>query len=517
MRKVIHKNIPIILILLLTIYYFEYSVTITYDSAHYMHYVSIFEGNSLWNSWDVVRGPIFPIIIFLSNLVFGKTSQGLIMNSYIYYLVMIIFVYRLSNYCFDAIEYSDKKKKKYISIIIFSIIINPIIYGFYHCLLTEFVAITLTMISIYLAILWLNIDVINKKYITYSILFILLTIIAWFLKQPYVSCSLFVFITTYIVQILENKKIKNITIRTCTLIICIIFLIISIQSWNAFLKKMGNNPDTSRNPTNSLGFQLIEAIDFIKIENNKNINIDKLKFSAKEKVGIKKLIKKNISCIVINHYKKGKIIESDYLIGEEYSISMNSSIKYITSLLIRYPDRLIKSYLSNYLSIIDIYSTNTTDGVKYRSNKKVSLTFFNELLSLGNGLYSYGNSNIYEMPKSMYNKVKYYKQYRYNSNGLNILMYNLGIIYLLLFKVLFLLLPLLLIMAIILKFINKNNTKYNNILNVIIIIFGFSLLHLLLHVITGAIIDRYVIPVFIPVFIATIMLINLIIRIKKSR
>ena len=97
MRK---KYFYIILFLLLTIFYFEYSVTVLWDSAHYMTYVNIFEGALPWNSWDVVRGPIFPLIIYIGNILFGKSAQGLIMNTYMYYLLMLIFSYKLLNYYF---------------------------------------------------------------------------------------------------------------------------------------------------------------------------------------------------------------------------------------------------------------------------------------------------------------------------------------------------------------------------------------------------------------------------------
>ena len=83
MKDKIKKNFGIISLILITLFYFQYSVTILWDSAHYMNYVNIFEGNLSWNNWDVVRGPVFPIIIYLGNFIFGKTSQGLILNTYI--------------------------------------------------------------------------------------------------------------------------------------------------------------------------------------------------------------------------------------------------------------------------------------------------------------------------------------------------------------------------------------------------------------------------------------------------
>ena len=116
------------MIVLVTIFYFEYSVSILWDSAHYMNYVNIFEGNLAWNQWDVVRGPVFPIIIYLGNFIFGKTSQGLIMNTYLYYVIMLVFCYRiLREFFLEDKKVTIKKRNVIIGLFIFlMIIINPI-------------------------------------------------------------------------------------------------------------------------------------------------------------------------------------------------------------------------------------------------------------------------------------------------------------------------------------------------------------------------------------------------------
>ncbi len=513
MKKFIKNNISTITLMLLTIFYFEYSVTIAYDSAHYMSYVNIFEGHALWNSWDVVRGPVFPFIIYLGNFLFGKSSQGLIMNTYMYYLIMLIFTYKILKYFFSKLKTNRSVENKWIGIIMFLIIINPFIYGFYHCLLTEFVAITITSISCYLSILWINVDITEerKKYVIYSSIFIILTIFSWFLKQPYVSCTFFVFIISYIIHILENRNLKNFFIRTCTILFCIVMLILSIQGWNHFLKMMGNNPNTDRNPTNSLGNQLINAVDFIKIQNNRelienNEYIESIALTNEEEKDIKELIQVNKEYLVVNYFDNANVIESDYLLCNNGNVSAATAIKYLMKVFIHNPLKLLNTYLSNYLSIIDIYSTTTTDGVGYVSDKKIDLNFSSEISSLGYNLYIYGNTNILDMSKSMYKKVKCYEQFHYTFKGLNVIMRILGKLYLILFKLLFALLPFLLIIAIIMRIREKRNMNQKKVLDLIIILFGFSLMHVLLHVVTGAIIDRYAIPVFIPVFIGTFIL-----------
>ena len=524
MRGNFMKKQYLFIFLLLTVFYFEYSVTVLWDSAHYMSYVNIFEGVLPWSNWDVVRGPVFPFIIYFGNFVFGKSAQGLIMNTYMYYLIMLIFSYKLLNYFFENINISKKKKSVWITIIMFLIIINPIIFGFCHSLLTEFVAIALAVLSCYLAVLWVDCDYkqATKKYVFLSIYFVIFTVISWFLKQPYVSVSLFVIIVACFINVFQIRNLKNAFIRFGVVICCIVFLIVSMQGWNAFLRKMGNNPDTDRNPTNSLGNQLIIAVDFLKIDNNqdeiKSVNyVNYSKLSDKEKSEVKKLIKKKQEYLIINYYKGNKIKEADYLLCNNGNVSTFVALKYIFRAFLNHPVRIIDSYLTNYLSLIDIYSTRSEDGVAFYSNKKFDLNFSSEIEIIAFRPYVYGSSNIFYMLPEMNDRVKNYEQANYTFKGLNFIMRVLGRLYLYLFKLLFLLFPLLFIVSVLVRIFGKNNDKKKCILNLIIILFGFSFLHVMLHVVTGAIIDRYIVPVFIPVFLGFVMFCLLVLKKRISR
>ena len=84
------KHRSVIILLSLTIIFFSFSVILTYDSGHYLGYVSIFEGKSEASSWDIVRGPVFPLIIHLSNILFGKTSTGILVCIFLFYLSFIL-------------------------------------------------------------------------------------------------------------------------------------------------------------------------------------------------------------------------------------------------------------------------------------------------------------------------------------------------------------------------------------------------------------------------------------------
>lgn len=522
MKEFIKKNKLVILFVVLFICYFEYSITVLWDSAHYMSYVNIFEGILPWNSWDVVRGPVFPIIIYLGNFIFGKTTQGLILNTFVYYVLMLFFVYKILIYFFDEMKLDERKKKKLIVFILIFIIINPIIFGFYHSLLTEFVAITFSIVSCYLSTIWGEIDYKQKKikYILFSVTLTFLVIFCWFLKQPYVSGALFPFCVSYFIQIFEKWDFRNFMVRSITIIFCCLCLLFSIKVWNSFLTSKGNDPNTDRNPTNSLGSQLINSIDFLEVVSDEKIYtinyISSLSLSSNEKNEISKMLEEDKKYIIINEYKGHNVVNSDYIIMDDGNLGMFKSLKYIFKIFIDRPIDLISSYVSNYLSIIDVFSTETTDGVGYKSNKKIDINFSNEISTIAYRPYSYIDNVFYMLPE-MRERVECYNQPNHAFKGFNYLFKILQYPFLYLFKLLFLLLPFTLIYSIFKRINIKNSKKSSKVYNLVIILLGYSFLHLLLHTVTGAIIDRYAVPGYITVILGTLMLIYYEFKFKKSK
>ena len=205
MKKV---NINYIIVFLILILHFSFSVSILWDTAHYMGYVEIFEGKIPFASWDIVRGPIFPLIIYLSNLLFGKTVQGLLITTALFYLLMLYTVDKILKL---VLKDENRKTAKIVMLLTFLLIIfNPIIFGYYHAILTEFVAMTLALISCFISFKWMRTTYDSKYFIIYSFFFIILTPLAWHLKQPYVSTILFPIILASIMAIIKRWQLKSI-------------------------------------------------------------------------------------------------------------------------------------------------------------------------------------------------------------------------------------------------------------------------------------------------------------------
>jgi len=494
----------IILPILLTIFYFAYAVTITWDSAHYMSYVSIFEKTLPFNSWDVVRGPIFPVVIYLSNFLFGKTVQGLLINSYIYYLLMLFFSYKILNKTIS----NNKRKTKIILFSLLLIIFNPIIYGYYHVLLTEFIAMTFAVVSCYLAYKMLEVDFSNKKnFVIYLLIFIFLTIFSWFLKQPYVSVSVFPLLVASIIKFFKREKMQKKIPIFLTVLFCLFGLCFSIGIWNSVLEDKGVNSDVERNPTTSLGNTLISAINYFEIEDCEDGYSSELDFLNKDEViMLHQHIENNDDTYkIINIYdKNNKIIDREFVDLKDENISTFTSLKIIIKNFFIHPFLIIDSYFSNYLAISNFYATTNENSNNYKIVKDIDLYYVNELSSIGLKPYTY-TSNIFYITDDAYQRVVNYEQFNHAPKILNYFMLFFGKVAIVLFKVLFICLPLLFIVSLI-KRIKTRENRYDMLL----ILFGYGLLHMLLHVVTGAIIDRYAMPAYITTILGVIILINLI-------
>lgn len=505
---------------LLFFYFFSYSITIASDSAHYMSYIDIFKGVSPWSSWDPVRGIVFPTIIATSILLFGKTGIGLLMGSFLFYITMLFFLFRSVE---ESIDSKSKWKTIFIVLILLFVIFNPIIFGYYHSLLTEFVGITLGVIGCYISWKYLKISYDRNKtlFILYSFLFIFLSVFAYALKQPYISTILFPFLVSTVISTLENFKLKNIVTRAIVLCVCIISLLLSISLWNRFLISKDVDLSSDRNVTNGLGNQLVGAIDYVKVvKDGATYTEDFLSekgFLTEEE---RDLLKnhKNEEYLVVNIYNRdNEQIDSEIILSKNKFISTKDSIKFILSELIKRPISLLDSYTANYLAIIDVYKTYSPDTVAHILIREFDWNFINENQTIAYRTF-YNPENIFYMSEERKERVNSFYQVNNPPILLNKFMKSLCTPFNYIFKITFLILPLSFLLSIFWRIFSDDKSS-NKLLNYIIIVLGFSFLHLLAHVVTGALIDRYASPAFVTAIIGNILLFYMLFKVifEKAR
>lgn len=117
------------------------------DTVHYYANAQILEGNVPFSKWDIRRGPGFPFLIYLSSKLFGYTTLGSLVLMALFYLaaaVLLQKIFLLLDFprCF-GVWGSD-------AILCVLILLNPIIFGYYHTMLTEFAACTIVLAGFYL-------------------------------------------------------------------------------------------------------------------------------------------------------------------------------------------------------------------------------------------------------------------------------------------------------------------------------------------------------------------------------
>lgn len=475
-RNFVKKNSSLIIFILLFIFFFTFPVLILYDSAHYMNFVEIFEGKQSFSNWDIVRGPVFPILIFLSNKLFGKTSVGLLFMNFFFYLIMLF----VSRYILDFLSIKNRKKQMILyALFFFLIILNPILFGYYHTLLTEGIAITLAILSSLLAWKLLTFSKDKNPYsLPLAIYFIIMTPVSWFLKQPYLSTVLFPLGVATVIQLFLTKNIKQKLSVALVLVLSLLSLFFSVKLWNVFLQEQNVDMNTDRNVTITLGNQLLETMPNIKInteDGEMDMNIE--------------IVDRDAKVVGVGSVKK----------NEEGFVNTKDAIMFILKTFVKHPLQVIDSYFTNYLALINIHSTYTSDGVSYYIKDRVwDASGCVENCAIAISLLD-KKSNVYYMSEEMYLRVQDYEQYVNSPFVLRKVLRLFVKSSILIFNISLLLLPFIFIVSIIYWIIQKqkNDEFKQRAFALSVILLGFSFLHLLLHAVTGAVIDRYATPSYI--------------------
>ncbi len=487
-----NSNYKQLLFIMLIVFFFAFPVLILFDSGHYMQYVAIFERKLPFVSWDIVRGPVFPLLIHINNTLFGKSSTGLLFFPFIFYLLMLIFSKKIID-----IGLEGKTKLKSIAYVVFVllVVINPIIYGYYHSLLTEFVAMTVAVVSSFFA--WKLLYVLrtgNKKgFIWLSLYFILAFPFSWFLKQPYLSISFFPLLTAVFLSLWELETWKKRLPIILVFILSMLSLATTIFIWNKVLEVKSIERNTNRESANLVGFQLVAALT----ELNTPISFSKSEIPDEVRV----------------LDDEGNLISSiEIEVNQNRVITTSSGLKFLLKATTKHPKAVLKSYVNNYLAISNIYKferEETEDDFKFTIIERILPNHCFQNCIIASDILK-EKSNIYYMTPELSKLVVDYEQ-KVNPPpiasfflGLNKNFSNVVTNYSIL------LLPVVLMISFVCYIVSikkKENSYLQKVLSLVVILLSYSFFHLLLHSFIGAIIDRYGSPVHITMFLGYIILI----------
>ena len=237
LSEIYRTKIFILLCLLLVLIDFMYPVTFTFDSGHYFSYVSIINNKRPMSEWDPVRGVVFPGLLKISIDIMGQNENAFLIPMIIFHLLLFL----LSVYfIFSEVQFQNNRLRNFMTVVIFIwIALDPIIFGYFHTLLTEYFASTLAIISCLIAYhLYKSFSSParqSRNVILSVVFFVISAPLGWHLKQPYVGTVLFPLMLISVLIIFKYFNWRTFFIMFSVNGLVLLSLIISIIFWNGFL------------------------------------------------------------------------------------------------------------------------------------------------------------------------------------------------------------------------------------------------------------------------------------------
>lgn len=516
------KNIMIFSILLIaTIVFFQYQVIITTDGKYYYFLSKCLAGEVAMQYWHPIRGFGYPLIILITNTLFGDNPQGLLIGAYIFYIIFIVFFYKILNNILD--KNKIKKRGLYYFLFCLLIVFNPLIIGFTHTLMTEAVMPLIYLLTFYLCLKWYNVTkYFDKKNIIYNILFIILSILIWFIKQPYIFPYLAAIFLTACASAISNKNLLIFFKKVSTMFFSAIFIFVSINIWDNFL--VDNYSTSSLEKETVLISSVVSGLNyhFSAVSKDEFCNTEFIQnnnFYNDDKNKLEDIMEKYPEdwCNYVGFYRfKSSNDSSIYFVNGETKPSISKSIKLYFTMFKDHPFYAFNSYFQNYLAIIGIKEISLEGGYYHAS--KDFLKFDDESVDCFEikdfGLATFKSNDIRQYTD--FGDIEGAGDVANNYNGntgdkgflSDILIFNFKYIIFPLLKILMLLvLPLFIYFFI--KFIMTKRKNYF----VIMLISGITFINNIFYVLLGTIIDRYVYPLG-PLMLLAFMIIIMVIQTK---
>lgn len=502
--------IILVAIMMFGIYYFKFSPFITYDSIWYHSYISILSKTLPLSSWDITRGFGFPLILYLSESIFGKSINGINTTLFIFNLLLLYFSYKIIK---KVVPKELKPYKKMIIILAYLVLVvfNPIIFGYSHVMLTESIIPFFAVLAVYLSIKISELTYKNKLYYLYVIGYSIICIYTYFIKQPYFVIAFAPLFLNFFIKLVEKFSWKDFLVKLLTIIFIIISLIISIKCWYKVIDDAKENKSNSSETMGGfISNGLTNGINYhYKNTNICYSNLEESTIPKEYKKILKKLysIHKNDPCKYYRIYDVYDLFNDNkidtvifYTYNDAYSTM--DTVKFLLTNFIKHPIIITETYIANYLTLIDFYQLDQAKYIPIRhfgyniaENKSIGLAIYNDWKNYW--WYDYSDEAIEELKRvnPATNEIHNMKEYESSNSSSNVpsIVSKTFTSYQIVFAYGFLAVPFLLLGYFVVIIKNRKDyteskMKKNQLL---FVIYGTIFIHLLAHTAVGAIIDRY--------------------------
>lgn len=171
--------------LALVVAFFSAPLIVTFDSAHFLGYLPVLTGEAPLETWDVGRGPGFPIWLWVTRSALGNGPGAALMTNL---LCLLVLLGALRSTLAAAVP--DWKPLWVAGAVL--VAFDPTSFGYFHVLLTECLAATFFAVGLALAAarmrLWLEGKTLG---LAVELGAAALAVFAYHVKQPYAAAFLF--------------------------------------------------------------------------------------------------------------------------------------------------------------------------------------------------------------------------------------------------------------------------------------------------------------------------------------
>jgi hypothetical protein len=228
-----------------------YPVTFTYDSGQYFSYFRILSGELPWSNWDATRGIVFPLYLKVVTDLFGNTMNALLIPAIVCHIFLFVAAsHLLLDGLKEAFSWSKKRQRLLLLIVFAFVAMDPLILGYFHAALTEYVESSIALLSCLLAYVFYKRSSRGPRTkLIFFTTFSLLVIIAWHLKQPSVGAA---WLPLFLVSIVLMVHQKNRTFSYHMLlgnVFVIATLLVSILAWDKAIARSGVASSPQRRTT----------------------------------------------------------------------------------------------------------------------------------------------------------------------------------------------------------------------------------------------------------------------------
>jgi hypothetical protein len=229
--------------LVIAFIFFHFSLVFTFDSGHYLWLSDIIKQGD-FSQWDIIRNLVFPLHLYISNSIFSASTIGLKIPMLFYYLIFLSALYLLILLAGNC--HSGKSKFWVATALFVFIALDATIFGYFHAVLTEYMAVTFAAVACLLGFKLYNSRIYSKEFWLLNLALIIISLLGWHIKQPYLGIGLFPHAIAYLLMLTRQPSVKAWLIGVGIAVFILVSAIGSTMGWEQFLARRGNELDTTR-------------------------------------------------------------------------------------------------------------------------------------------------------------------------------------------------------------------------------------------------------------------------------